>query len=101
MLCYSVFLFYAKRPKHTNSFKVSINVEGRSKVIFTMNYQELLERRRGLYEHVTHIDPGQVVRDLKVEIFIQESREITFLNVPPLRRGVANRINTGKSTSIK
>lgn len=53
-------------------------------VTFELTYQELLERRLGLYEHVIYIDPGQSVADMKVDVYIVESRVITDLSVPPI-----------------
>ena len=54
------------------------------KVTFNLTYQEVLERRLGVYEHVVYIDPGQPVEDLGIEVAIEENREITYLHVPPL-----------------
>ena len=73
------------RSRDSNIFKVAVNVAARSKIDFNLTYQELLQRRFGVYEHVINIDPGQVVRDLQVEVYIRESREITLLRVPPIR----------------
>ena len=64
----------------------------RSKVEFSLTYQELLRRRLGLYENVINIDPGQVVRELKVRVDLQESRKITVLQVPELRTSYQNLI---------
>jgi hypothetical protein len=64
---------------------VSVNVAANSKIDFALTYEELLQRRLGVYEHVINIDPGQVVRDLRVDVVVKESREITSLQVPPLR----------------
>ena len=66
-------------------FRVAVNVAARSKIDFNLTYQELLQRRFGVYEHVINIDPGQVVRDLKVDVYIRESRDIISLRVPPIR----------------
>ena len=55
------------------------------KVTFNLTYQEVLQRRLGVYEHVVYIEPGQPVEDLSVEVAIEENREITYLHVPPLR----------------
>ncbi|XP_013407760.1 inter-alpha-trypsin inhibitor heavy chain H3 isoform X2 [Lingula anatina] len=73
------------KPRETNRFKVAVNVAAQSKITFNITFQELLQRKLGLYEHVINVNPGQVVRDLKVDVYIHESREITVLKVPPLR----------------
>lgn len=72
---------------------MSINVAPRSKIDFNLTYQELLKRKLGVYEHVININPGQVVRDLRIEVEIRESREITVLRVPPIREDVAQIID--------
>ena len=41
-------------------FRVSVNVAAMDKVDFNMTYEELLNRRLGLYSHWINIDPGQV-----------------------------------------
>ena len=82
------------RPRNTNSFRVSVNIAASSKVTFSLIYQELLQRKLGSYEHVIHVDPGQVVRDLQIEVNIDESRPITFLRVPHLRHELLNSIES-------
>ena len=81
---YFVFFPFQPRPRETNRFKVEINVAAQDKVTFNLTYQEVLERRLGVYEHVVYIDPGQPVEDLSIEVAIEENREITYLHVPPL-----------------
>jgi hypothetical protein len=71
---------------------VSVNVEPRQKVTFNLTYEQLLVRALGAYEHVINLDPGQIVPDLSVQVRIEESADITTLNVPALR--VSNEINT-------
>ena len=84
--------FFACRPRNTNKFNVAVNVAAQSKVTFELLYQELLERRLGIYEHVININPGQVVRDMQITVNIHESREITLLKVPPIRKEISNEI---------
>lgn len=78
----------ATRPRDTNRFSVKINVSPLSHVTFVLTYDELLQRRRGQYEHILYIDPKQIVDQLTVEIYIFESREITALRIPPLRNDI-------------
>jgi hypothetical protein len=73
------------RPRETNRFKVEVNVEAQSKVTFNLTYQELLKRQKGVYDHVIYIDPGQIVEEMRIDVAIRESRDITVLRVPPLR----------------
>ncbi|ELT99546.1 hypothetical protein CAPTEDRAFT_222769 [Capitella teleta] len=60
----------SQQVRDSNSFRVVVNVAARSKIDFNLTYEELLHRRFGIYEHVIDIDPGQVVRDLRVDVKI-------------------------------
>ena len=88
------YLFYALinycfpyfRTRNSNDFDVSVNVAAGEKVTFNLWYQEVLQRRVGHYEHIINIDPGQIVPDLKVEVHINESRPLTVVHVPPIRK---------------
>lgn len=62
-------------------FSVAVNVAANSKVEFTLTYQQLLERKLGLYTQVISVRPNQVVQDFSVQVVIEESQGITFLNV--------------------
>ena len=74
------------RPRNTNKFQVAVNVAAGKKVDFSLTYQELLQRRLSHYENVIYIDPKQLVRDFKVDIYINESRPIKNLYVAPLKK---------------
>ncbi|XP_021926136.1 inter-alpha-trypsin inhibitor heavy chain H3-like isoform X2 [Zootermopsis nevadensis] len=67
--------------RDSNMFVVSVNVAARSKVAFNLTYEELLTRRLSAYHHTITLTPGQAVQDLNVDVFIQEIRNITLLNV--------------------
>ncbi|XP_069689611.1 inter-alpha-trypsin inhibitor heavy chain H5-like [Periplaneta americana] len=71
--------------RNSNQFTVSVNVEPHKKVTFNLTYEELLSRKLGTYKHVMNLDPGQIVRDLSVEVRIQESSDIGSVNVPAPR----------------
>ncbi|XP_063224499.1 inter-alpha-trypsin inhibitor heavy chain H4-like isoform X2 [Bacillus rossius redtenbacheri] len=77
----------ALSARDSNRFTVSVNVEPQSKVTFNLTYEELLTRRLGTYNHVINLYPGQVVRDLQVDVFIKEARNITVLRIPELQSG--------------
>ena len=77
---------YIIRERESNNFEVTVNIEAGKEVEFDLEYQEVLQRRLGYYEHVINIDPGQVVLDLEVEVNINESRPITKLKVLPIRK---------------
>uniref|UniRef100_A0A6P7EY96 Inter-alpha-trypsin inhibitor heavy chain H4-like isoform X1 n=1 Tax=Diabrotica virgifera virgifera TaxID=50390 RepID=A0A6P7EY96_DIAVI len=73
--------------RDSNRFTVSINVEPESKATFHLTYEELLERKNNQYELVLNIHPGQVVKDMNIEVFVNESRPLKFVKTPSLRSG--------------
>ncbi|XP_063902789.1 inter-alpha-trypsin inhibitor heavy chain H4-like [Zophobas morio] len=73
--------------RDSKTFTVSVNIEPESKTIFRLLYEELLERQVGQYELVINIHPGQIVKDLGVQVNIDESRPLTFVKTPSLRTG--------------
>ena len=81
------------RPRDANRFKVNINIAAQGKVTFNLTYQELLERKKGFYQHTVFVNPGQVVDDMQIEVAIRESREIT--SVDATTKVLSNDIYTG------
>ena len=80
---YNQYLIF--RIRETNQFEVSVNVASGDNVTFNLWYQEVLQRRLGVIEHVINIDPGQIVDDLSVQVNLHETRKITHLIVPEIR----------------
>ncbi|CAC5406697.1 unnamed protein product [Mytilus coruscus] len=74
----------AASPRTSNKFNILVNVEKNASVVFKLKYQELLRRNLGSYHHVIYVDPGQIVEDFEIKVFISESREIIDLTIPPL-----------------
>merc|ERR1719150_2831898 len=62
------------------------NVEAGDKVEFRLTYDELLERKQGQYHLAINVNPGQIVDDLKIEVFINESLPISTISVPELKQ---------------
>ncbi|PNF17383.1 hypothetical protein B7P43_G02959 [Cryptotermes secundus] len=73
--------------RNSNTFEVSVNVAARSKIAFNLTYEELLTRQLSVYHHTISLTPRQVVQDLNIDIFIQEIRNITLLNVTTFEDG--------------
>ncbi|XP_063240182.1 uncharacterized protein LOC134540990 isoform X2 [Bacillus rossius redtenbacheri] len=71
--------------RDSSKFTVSVNVEKTKTVTFKLTYEELLKRELSLYKHVINIDPGQIVPELLVEVHIEESCNLSLLEVPPLQ----------------
>ncbi|KAJ8962654.1 hypothetical protein NQ318_001048 [Aromia moschata] len=82
--------------RNSNRLTINVNVEPESKVSFHLAYEELLQREKGQYEIITNIQPGQIVKKLRVEVYIKESRPLLFVRVPELRSGsgkIKNNVN--------
>ncbi|KAL3853654.1 hypothetical protein ACJMK2_017184 [Sinanodonta woodiana] len=90
----------SQKPRETNSFKVEVNVAAQDKVTFNLTYQELLKRNKGTYTHTVYINPGQPVADMRVDVAILESREITKLRVPPIRNDLLTDIDITETNDI-
>nr|CAD7428447.1 unnamed protein product [Timema monikensis] len=82
--------------RNSNRFTVSVNIEREKKVTFNLTYEELLRRELSVYNHAININPGQIVPDLSVEVYINESSKITTLEVPALKG--SNEINQENAT---
>ncbi|XP_071156746.1 inter-alpha-trypsin inhibitor heavy chain H3-like isoform X1 [Mytilus edulis] len=74
----------AASPRTSNKFNILVNVERNASVVFKLKYQELLKRTLGSYHHVIYVDPGQIVEDFEIKVYISESRDIIDLSIPPL-----------------
>ncbi|XP_063223437.1 inter-alpha-trypsin inhibitor heavy chain H3-like isoform X2 [Bacillus rossius redtenbacheri] len=87
----------AQSARNSNRFTVSVNIESQKKVTFNLTYEELLKRELSVYNHVINIDPGQIVHDMAVEVNINESANITTLEVTNLKD--SNEIEFEKSSN--
>ncbi|XP_047116748.1 inter-alpha-trypsin inhibitor heavy chain H4-like isoform X2 [Schistocerca piceifrons] len=72
--------------RDSNVVSVSVNVEAQKKVTFNLTYEELLQRELGAYHLRINLNPGQIVNDLSVEVHINETSDITLLEVPSLQQ---------------
>ena len=52
--------FFNFSARNSNGFHIKTNVEASTAVIFTLTYEELLERQHDRYEQVIHIDSETV-----------------------------------------
>ncbi|KAM9172045.1 inter-alpha-trypsin inhibitor heavy chain H5 [Pangshura tecta] len=67
------------------TFKASGTIPRKTQAIFTLHYEELLQRRLGKYEYTVSIRPQQLVGRLRVEVNILENSGIISLEVLPLQ----------------
>ncbi|XP_053572404.1 inter-alpha-trypsin inhibitor heavy chain H5 [Bombina bombina] len=81
------------------TFKASATIPGRNKAVFLLMYEELLQRRLGMYEHIISIRPQQLVGKLFVEVNILENSGIKALEVPPLQNSKQRSKNTDTISS--
>lgn len=86
--------------RDSNKFMVSANVEPQDKVVFKMTYEGLLERKLGWYEHVINVNPGKVVKDLRIVVNIDESRPLDKLSVPELKQSNEIGFEPGQENTI-
>lgn len=77
----------AADARDSNRFTVSMNVEPNSKVIFNLTYEQLLVRKHDKYDMVINLHPGQLVKDLTIDVYLHESRPLVDVRVPQLRSG--------------
>ncbi|XP_018575187.2 inter-alpha-trypsin inhibitor heavy chain H3-like [Anoplophora glabripennis] len=82
------------KTRDSREFTVSVNLEPDSVGVFSLTYEEMLQRVHDQYELVLNICPGQIVDDLNIEVRINESRPLKFVKTPPLRSG--NDMNTSE-----
>ena len=61
--------------------QISVNLAPGAKADFTLIYEELLVRRLGSYNLVVHLNPGQIVEDLRIQVSLDESRPLEFVDV--------------------
>lgn len=69
-----------------NVFAIKTNVGAAEKLTFTLTYEQLLERRLSKYEQVINLNPGQLVNDMEINVFINESLPVVNVNVPELKQ---------------
>jgi len=73
-----------KDTRDSNIFNVDTNLEPGAKVLFTLTYEELLERKDSKYKYILNLNPGVVVKDFLVQININESLPLSFISAPEI-----------------
>ncbi|EFX86738.1 hypothetical protein DAPPUDRAFT_307863 [Daphnia pulex] len=89
--------------RNANQFTVSVNIEPEQKIFFNLTYEELLSRRKGIYEQAIHVTPGSVVPKMSVRVNIFETLPINKITVPQLRGNdneIAQIIRTNETTVV-
>lgn len=50
------------------TFKTEVHVPPGSNVEFELHYQEMMNRKLGVYEHILHLQPGRLVPHFQVTV---------------------------------
>ncbi|XP_057710792.1 inter-alpha-trypsin inhibitor heavy chain H2 [Corythoichthys intestinalis] len=61
------------------TFKTEVHVPPGSNIEFELHYQEMMQRRLGVYQHSLHLQPGRLVPQFQVDIYIFEPNGIGML----------------------
>ncbi|KAK7149476.1 hypothetical protein R3I94_008956 [Phoxinus phoxinus] len=64
------------------TFRTEVHVPPGSKVEFELHYQEMMQRKLGFYQHTLHIQPGRLVPQLQVDVYIFEPKGIKVVTAP-------------------
>ncbi|XP_012680854.2 inter-alpha-trypsin inhibitor heavy chain H2 isoform X1 [Clupea harengus] len=64
------------------TFKTEVHVPPGSKIEFELHYQEMMQRKLGMYEHRLHLQPGRLVPHLQVDVYIFEQKGISMVEAP-------------------
>ncbi|CAL8368265.1 unnamed protein product [Lota lota] len=75
----------ATKEREIEKFRVAVSVPPGAEMSFSLSYEELLPRRLGHYELSLGLRPGQPVRNLTLDVSIEEITGISFLRVLPLK----------------
>ena len=85
------------------TFRASGMIPRKAEAVFLLHYEELLQRRLGMYQYTVSIRPQQLVGKLRVEVNILENSGINSLEVLPLQnsRSKGNGEKTGEQDSVE
>ncbi|XP_071776691.1 inter-alpha-trypsin inhibitor heavy chain H2 [Centroberyx gerrardi] len=64
------------------TFKTEVHVPPGSNIEFELHYQEMMHRKLGFYEHSLHLQPGRLVPQFQVDVYIYEPKGITMVETP-------------------
>lgn len=61
------------------TFNTEVHVPPGSNIEFELHYQEMMERRFGSYEHFLYLQPGRLVPQFQVDVYIYEPKGIAII----------------------
>ncbi|KTF86194.1 hypothetical protein cypCar_00034218, partial [Cyprinus carpio] len=71
--------FTMTNSQSMETFRTEVHVPPGSKVEFELHYQEMMQRKLGVYQHTLHLQPGRLVPLLQVDVYIFEPKGIKFV----------------------
>ncbi|KAK1169050.1 hypothetical protein AOXY_G9978 [Acipenser oxyrinchus oxyrinchus] len=63
-------------------FKTEVHVPEGSKIQFEIHYQGMMQRKLGVYEYNLNLQPGKLVPQFQVDVYIYEPKGIAFVRAP-------------------
>ena len=81
-------------------FEIAFNVAPNSTAEFRLNYQQLLQRKKGYYEQVISVRPKQVVPVLKVVVDIEEPQALSYVDVMKIRKDPSDALEKGNPLAV-
>uniref|UniRef100_A0A8C9ZLU7 Inter-alpha-trypsin inhibitor heavy chain 2 n=1 Tax=Sander lucioperca TaxID=283035 RepID=A0A8C9ZLU7_SANLU len=64
------------------TFKTEVHVPPGSNIEFELHYQEMMHRKLGFYEHSLYLQPGRLVPQFQVDVYIFEPKGISMVQTP-------------------
>uniref|UniRef100_A0A3Q3W9S6 VWFA domain-containing protein n=1 Tax=Mola mola TaxID=94237 RepID=A0A3Q3W9S6_MOLML len=78
----SMFLLCRANAQDMETFKTEVHVPPGSHIEFELHYQEMMQRKLGMYEHTLYLQPGRLVPHLQVDVYIFEPKGISMIQSP-------------------
>lgn len=78
-----------------DTFEIAFNVAPQSAAEFRLNYQQLLERKKGYYEQVISVRPKLIIPLLEVVVDIDEPQSLSFVDVMKIRNDPSDKVELG------
>uniref|UniRef100_A0A674F5T0 Inter-alpha-trypsin inhibitor heavy chain 2 n=1 Tax=Salmo trutta TaxID=8032 RepID=A0A674F5T0_SALTR len=73
---------YRTTHNDMETFKTEVHVPPGSKIEFELHYQEMMQRKLGFYEHSLYLQPGRLVPQFQVDVYIYEPSGIASVETP-------------------
>ncbi|KAM9328088.1 inter-alpha-trypsin inhibitor heavy chain H2 [Pholidichthys leucotaenia] len=64
------------------TFKTEVHVPPGSDIEFELHYQEMMQRKLGFYEHSLYLQPGRLVPQFQVDVYVYEPKGIAMVQTP-------------------